>query len=109
MKTVFLSGKITGDPDYRAKFDLAARELTAAGFAVLNPATLPDGFEYEAYMRICAAMLDECDMVFVLRDFLSSSGALQEVLRACTQQKRVLHYELWRERQSGAAAIKASA
>ena len=47
--TVYIAGKITGDPDYRAKFEHAAEVLTSVGYTVLSPAILPsEGFEYEA-------------------------------------------------------------
>ncbi len=99
MKTVFLSGKITGDPNYRAKFEAAAQELTAAGFAVMNPATLPDGYEYDAYIRICNVMLDESEAVCFLLDYLTSSGALQELLRAHQKHKEIIYFGLWQKRR----------
>ena len=35
---IYLSGAITGNPDYMAQFDEAEKELTAKGWRVLNPA-----------------------------------------------------------------------
>lgn len=58
IKTVYIAGKITDDPYYRVKFYEAARLLEDAGFAVVNPATLPpEGLDYDAYIRISTAML----------------------------------------------------
>lgn len=76
--TVYIAGKISGDLKYREKFAEAQRELEAAGFIVLNPAILPDGFTYGAYMRICMAMLNECDTVCFLPDWEESDVAKAE-------------------------------
>ena len=42
-KTVYLAGKITGDPFYRSKFYEAQKKLEKGGFIVVNPALLPSG------------------------------------------------------------------
>ena len=75
---VFLSGKITGDENYRAKFQAAADVLTAKGFTVLNPAILPDGFTVSEYMKMGLAMLDCADVVYMLSDWKESRGATIE-------------------------------
>ena len=52
---IYLSGVITGNPDYMAQFDEAEKELTAKGWRVLNPAktsaTLP-ATSYLVYMQL---------------------------------------------------------
>lgn len=72
---IYIAGKITGDPDYRAKFADAQRQIEAQGHIVLNPATLPEGMEPKDYMRICFAMIDAADEVWFLPDALFSKGA----------------------------------
>lgn len=48
-KTVYLAGKITGDPFYRSKFYEAQKKLEEGGFIVVNPALLPsEGFPLHA-------------------------------------------------------------
>ena len=74
----YIAGKITGDPDYRDKFQKAEKALKAEGFTVLNPARLPDGMSPGDYMRICFAMIDVADWVFFLPDFRNSNGARLE-------------------------------
>lgn len=95
-KTVYLAGKITGDPNFREKFTNAARELEGAGFCVMNPAVLPEGFSYGAYMRITGLMLHECETVCLLPDWFKSPGAMVEnqLARACG--KEVFLYEDWK-------------
>lgn len=98
VKTVYLAGKITGDNYYWSKFNEAERELEAAGFVVLNPAMLPGkGFTYEAYMRMSSAMLDECDAVCFLPDWVESKGAMYEFGRATARGIEVFFYEGWKK------------
>ena len=38
MKTkIYIAGKITGDPEYKAKFEAAAEAYKKKGYTVLNP------------------------------------------------------------------------
>ena len=43
----YISGKITGNPQYRKKFLNAEMVLMNFGYKVLNPTLLPEGLEYE--------------------------------------------------------------
>lgn len=58
---IYISGKITGDRHYKAKFCEAEKKLTAAGHIVLNPATQPEGLRPVDYMRLCFAMMEAAD------------------------------------------------
>lgn len=75
---IYLSGKITGDENYKAKFNAMTEKLKALGYAVFNPAILPDGFEYEDYMKIDLCALSTCDGIFLLYDWQNSPGAIRE-------------------------------
>lgn len=87
---LFIIGKITGDKDYKQKFDKVAEELTKQGHTVLNPAILPaEGFEHEQYLHITFAMIDVCEGVYVLEDWVDSAGALMETRYAADTQKSV--------------------
>lgn len=67
-RTLYLAGKITGDPYYFTKFYNAQKKLEEGGFIVVNPALLPaEGFTWEAYMRMSGAMLAECAEVCFFR------------------------------------------
>lgn len=94
-KTVYLAGKITGDERYRSKFRAASKMLELAGFAVLNPAVLPEGFEYAAYIRISAAMLTECDAACFLSDWEESPGARDEFELAKATGKEIFYFDEW--------------
>lgn len=88
---IFLSGKITNDPDYKVKFHAAQVELEEQGHVVLNPAMLPQtGLSWAACLRITAAMLAESDAVLFLPGWQGSKGAKQEHALALRLGKKVL-------------------
>lgn len=76
---VYIAGKITGDPNYREKFQKAQDVLEAKGYTVLTPSVLPGGMTPADYMRICFAMIDSADAVLFLYDWPSSNGARLEM------------------------------
>ena len=91
--TVYLAGKISGDEKYKVKFETAERALIAAGYHVCNPAMLPQtGFSWEQLMRMSGAMLDECETVCFLPDWIHSKGAILEMDRATKSGKKIVHF-----------------
>lgn len=90
---VYLAGKITGDPAYRAKFADAEMVLRELGHTVLNPAVLPPGLEYAAYLLIDEQLLRASDAVCLLPDWKQSAGARQERALARRLGKQILRYE----------------
>lgn len=78
-KTIYLSGAISGNPDYRKEFAFAEKELIKRGFAVVNPA-LRDGCDtWEEYMRLdIADLVTKCNAVAIVNDITNSRGALLE-------------------------------
>lgn len=76
----YIAGKITGDPNYREKFQKGVEALQKIGYTVLTPATLPDGMRRGDYMKICFAMIDVADIVFFLPDWFDSPGARLEYM-----------------------------
>lgn len=75
---VYIAGKISGDPYYWDKFQLAQDDLESQGFTVLNPAELPEGMRPADYMRICLSMMESADLVAFLPDYKESRGAQLE-------------------------------
>lgn len=93
MNTVYIAGKISGDADYKQKFNEAQKNLEERGFAVMNPAWLPsEGFSYEAYIRIGKAMLKECSVLCLLPDWEESAGACNELQLAASLKKEIIYY-----------------
>ena len=93
MKTkIYIAGKITGDPNYKAKFEAAAEEYQKKkGCIVLNPTWLPGGMLSADYMRICFAMIDTADVVAFLPGYETSPGAQLE-LQYCLYTDKFLIY-----------------
>ncbi len=76
---IYISGKMTGLPDYgRAVFFEAEKELLKRGYVVLNPAWLPDGLKYDQYMDIDLAMIRQADAICLLPNWEDSRGAKLE-------------------------------
>ena len=89
---VYISGKITGDADYKKKFKNAENILESAGFEVFNPAEQEDtGKSWTWYMRKDIAGLMECDAIFLLKDQEESRGARLEAYIA--SQLKIKIYE----------------
>ena len=75
---IYIAGRITGNPHYKAEFKETETALQCAGHTVLNPAELPEGMKPADYMRICFAMLDSADVVFMQQGWNASPGARLE-------------------------------
>lgn len=76
--SIYISGKITGDPQYKKKFADTERALNDAGFMAINPAVGPEGLVWEAYMYRSLDMLRACDAVCMLPGWEESYGATIE-------------------------------
>lgn len=80
MKTLYLCGPISNDPDYKRKFDLAQRVLGKYYF-VMNPAGMdipPEKKYWHKAMRRALQMMLDCDGIALLDDWHKSEGATIE-------------------------------
>ena len=91
---IYIAGKITGDPDYIIKFLKKEITLMKERHIVMNPAILPKRFDYEDYMKICFAMVDVCDCIYLLSDWKDSKGAIREKEYAEKQGKIIMYEEM---------------
>lgn len=83
-QTVYLSGPMTGLPDYnRAAFNLRAEAFRAAGYTVNNPAEISvthgTSKSYGFYFKRALRLLLESDVVYVFGDITKSRGAQFEL------------------------------
>lgn len=89
---VYISGKITGDADYKKKFANAEEMARAVGFEVFNSAKVPDeGKPWEWYMKRDIKELMNCDAILLLKDWEESRGARLEAYIA--SQLKIKIYE----------------
>lgn len=77
-KVIYISGPITGVPEYYKAFEAMEDELDALGYIALSPSRLPVGMSEAQYMRICFAMIDAADAVILLPGWSKSMGARLE-------------------------------
>ena len=93
---IYIAGKITGDPNYKMKFRMAAKHIQElySLAVILNPAELPEGLTPKDYMRICFAMIDVADAVVFLPDAAESAGARLEMAYCEYIEKE---YETWND------------
>ena len=87
---VYIAGKITDCPDYMEQFAEVERMLQKQGHATMNPTVLPPGFEHHEYMKICFAMIDACEEVYMLDNWRDSKGAKMEHDYAVANGKTIM-------------------
>jgi hypothetical protein len=121
--TVYIAGKITGDPGYRGNFAAAKEWLLAeketqevargllkvspypTADVVLNPAELPEGWPNGLYMDVCLAMIRAADLVVFLPGWEQSRGASLE-MQYCRYKIKPVYkisteeLEGWRDEES---------
>lgn len=77
---VYISGPMTGKPDYnRAAFFRAAEALKKKGcYVPVHTAWMVDQLSRVDYMRMALQMMLTCDAIYLLKGWKTSLGALQE-------------------------------
>lgn len=79
---IYLSGPITGTNDYLGRFEVAEKKLAKLGYSIINPAKvcaqLPEDTKYEQYMKVCIAMLETADAIYMMEGWRESIGACKE-------------------------------
>jgi len=82
MPSIYLSGPITGYPNFKEHFDRIAAALRQRDWIVLNPAETPAGLSEFAYMDIGCAQVRSADAILMLDGWRNSAGALTEYFLA---------------------------
>lgn len=82
MKRVYISGPMTGLPDFNyPAFNAAAQLLRSEGIEVENPAEnpTPECRSWAGYMRLALVQICRCDAVLMLPGWEKSKGARLEL------------------------------
>lgn len=74
---VYISGKISGDSNYRFKFACAKAYLKELGYKVVSPVSYfdDDTKSWEFYMKRSIKRMMACDCIYMIPDWGFSKGA----------------------------------
>jgi len=78
---VYISGPISGDPNFQTRFLAAESALRLRGYDTINPGRLcmvAHGLTHKQYMKICLKLLRYADAIYMLDGFERSEGAMRE-------------------------------
>jgi hypothetical protein len=101
MKVIYIVGKYTDEsPQKKVEHIIKAQrkgvELAKNGYAIIVPHRNFEGHEsilgYEKVMQMCFALIEKCDIVYVLNNFRSSKGSIREISYA-EKCKKKIEYE----------------
>ena len=102
MKTVYLSGKITGTDDYAIRFSSVEQKLKEQGFEVLNPVKAgkwlerylaPEVPTWVQYMKQAIKAMMSADCIYMLKGYKESRGARLELFLAKVLQYNIMYEE----------------
>ena len=83
MKRIYLSGKITDNPNYKEQFKEAYVYCKDKhNCIIVNPSLLNNILEdgsWVEYMILCLELLKMCDTIFMMKTWKNSKGAIEEL------------------------------
>lgn len=98
---IYISGKVTGDQNYKYKFKRAEEDLYTR-YALFEPkvVSMPtkdhlklDDKSWEECMIECIPFMDRCDTIYMLKDWKDSPGACIELGYALARNLTVIFQE----------------
>ncbi len=93
-KTMYISGKIAGDPLYKLKFAEAKRDLKKRFQHVISPTDMDlNGIDYKKALSIDMYIISQVDGIYLLKDWTKSPGAIIEHNWAKRLGKEILFQE----------------
>ena len=78
---IYISGKITGNDKAEQQFKSAEERLIKQGHEVVNPFNLPHNHSknWKDYMKEDIKAMMDCDAIFMLKGYKTSTGANLEL------------------------------
>ena len=71
---VYVVGRISGDPNFKTKFEYVYKFLKHHGYnRVIVPTCVADNLPYERYAPISLGFVQACDVVYALSDWKDST------------------------------------
>lgn len=97
MKTLYLSGAISNNPNYKQDFQKAYKDLTEAGYTVISPLHIcREDWDWKACMRQCIkALVLGSDAVAIISSTFYSRGMELEIHIAKNLDIPVERVEYW--------------
>ena len=102
MKTLYLSGAITYNPNHKQDFERAYKDLTEAGYTVISPLHIcDDGWDWVTCMRQCikALVLGSDAVAVIPSDYISVGKELELHIAQCLDMP-VKTVTEWAEQES---------
>ena len=94
MKTIYISGQISNNPNFAKDFERAEKKLTKQGYNVINTVKVGSslGFlTYEQFMQLDFRLIDIADSVYMLKGWEKSQGATAEYHYAKSLGKEIIN------------------
>lgn len=95
---IYISGKITNNPNYKDEFFNAEGWLLEQGHKPINPSNLNITFpelNYEQYMALDYKLIEMADGIFMLHNWQKSKGACAELSYAKSLGKKVIYQDYY--------------
>lgn len=90
--TIYISGPISSNPDFKGRFAKAAGYLERCGHKAINPGELGSyapGQPWSFYMTMALVALPWCDAIYMLEGYEDSTGAMIELRWAMDHNLKV--------------------
>lgn len=89
---IYISGKITDEPNFKDIFCLAEMRLKNEGHEILSPLAIANvHLSYDEYLKIDFAMIEVCDAIYMLKNWKESNGAQLELKFAKSLKKKIIY------------------
>lgn len=92
MKTIYISGPMTGYDDFNyPAFNAAEERLKVRGYIVINPARNQAQDTWHDYLRLDIKQMMDCDAIYMLYGYYKSRGSMLELLIAKTLDFEIIY------------------